>query len=315
MKRLLSLFRKDRGHNPATGSADGPPADPGMEQLLSSTFQKTRDASPDTERQWARLESAITREETSGRIVPPSRARMVPVWAAPAAIAIIAAVLLLFNLFPDNPTAPLHFVTARGERSSIQLPDGSEVTLNHTSTLDFDPESFTASRKVSLSGEAYFSIRHSDVPFVVTTAAGSVTVTGTKFNVRVREGRYEVGVTEGSVRAMVATQSRDTAIAVTAGHALIGHSDTRPMPVRKILQSNYPGWTERTLIFTSMDLSLVCDELMNTFDAHIVLDDPSLGNEIISGAFDARDIRNVLSAICSITDSRYRYEDGTYILF
>jgi len=229
------------------------------------------------------------------------------------AVAMLAAALLVINL-PLNRNAQLtRFATARGEQSSIVLPDGSDVLLNHTSSIEFETEGFSGSRTVILSGEAFFSIQHGS-PFVVTTDAGSVTVTGTKFNVRVRDSHYEVGVTEGSVRTVVSTAGQDTTIALSAGEALSGTRDAGPSPVRAI-SASYPGWTERTLLFNSMDLASVCDELENAFDVRITLEDPGLGSLTVSGAFDARDVNGIIASVCSLTGRNYRYEEGAYILY
>lgn len=94
--------------------------------------------------------------------------------------------------------------TNRGETYRVKLPDGSLVWLNAASSLTY-PASFTGlkSRKVKMSGEAYFEIKKDKThPFIVETNGQDVTVLGTHFNIKAYEDEAEVVTTlqEGSVR-------------------------------------------------------------------------------------------------------------------
>jgi Fe2+-dicitrate sensor, membrane component len=90
--------------------------------------------------------------------------------------------------------------TAFGERRQVELPDGSHLELNGATQLhvDFSP----GRRHIQLNaGEAMFIVAHdSSRPFVVDTAQGSVTVTGTRFDVRLDPVATRVAVEQGSVR-------------------------------------------------------------------------------------------------------------------
>ncbi len=69
-----------------------------------------------------------------------------------------------------------------GQRSQLTLPDGSHVWLNVDTDIKYSAGK--KSRKVRLSGEAYFEVEHaSDYPFIVETGNGKIEVLGTKFNV------------------------------------------------------------------------------------------------------------------------------------
>ena len=94
------------------------------------------------------------------------------------------------------------YTTARGERATLNLPDGSTVILHNESTLEV-PSDFGASvREVRLRGEGYFEIVHDPShPFRVYGNGVVTQVLGTKFGVRVRPGEDVawVAVTEGRV--------------------------------------------------------------------------------------------------------------------
>ncbi|MDH0302740.1 MULTISPECIES: FecR family protein [unclassified Pseudomonas] len=97
--------------------------------------------------------------------------------------------------------------TVLGERRQVELPDGSRLELNSSTQVQlmFSP----GQRHVRLSqGEAMFIVAHdSGRPFVVSTAQGEVTVTGTRFDVRQDPNSTRVSVEQGSVRVQGAAES------------------------------------------------------------------------------------------------------------
>lgn len=74
--------------------------------------------------------------------------------------------------------------TEKGKQLQVQLPDGSRVWLNATTSLRY-PASFDGDRRVvELTGEAYFDVApDAGKPFFVKTAGLQVEVLGTAFNV------------------------------------------------------------------------------------------------------------------------------------
>lgn len=74
--------------------------------------------------------------------------------------------------------------TPRGGQFQVQLPDGSNVWLNASSSLRY-PVAFTGqTRMVELTGEAYFEVApNATQPFIVKAAQTDVQVLGTQFNI------------------------------------------------------------------------------------------------------------------------------------
>ena len=91
-------------------------------------------------------------------------------------------------------------ITRTGENRTLQLADGSKVILNSESKITFDRGYNVEHRSLKLEGEAYFDITESDMPFIIETDHGKITVLGTIFNVYSRENGFEVGVNEGKIR-------------------------------------------------------------------------------------------------------------------
>ncbi|MFA5535465.1 MAG: FecR family protein, partial [Mariniphaga sp.] len=78
----------------------------------------------------------------------------------------------------------LEVIAPTGSRTVVQLSDGTEVTLNYDSKINY-PRNFIGDiREITLSGEAYFDVAHNpEKPFIVKTEKLNVKALGTKFNV------------------------------------------------------------------------------------------------------------------------------------
>ena len=102
--------------------------------------------------------------------------------------------------------------TARGERRSLVLADGSRVDLDTASAIDlrFDGEQ----RLLQLRAGAIHVRTAADPqprhrPFIVATAEGRMQALGTRFTVRQGPGHTQVAVFEGAVRVQPAQAARD----------------------------------------------------------------------------------------------------------
>ncbi|KAA8481796.1 FecR family protein [Arcticibacter tournemirensis] len=104
--------------------------------------------------------------------------------------------------------------TPRGGQYQIDLPDGTKVWLNASSSIKFPAVFSSNERRVELKGEAYFEVakmfaakrpgvkKGQRIPFIVKTASQDVEVLGTHFNVNAYDDEEAARTTllEGSVR-------------------------------------------------------------------------------------------------------------------
>ena len=102
-------------------------------------------------------------------------------------------------------------ITAMKERKTVLLPDGSRVSLEQGSTLNY-PDNFSGkTREIYLQGEAFFEVtQNPSHPFIVHTALIKTTVLGTSFNVEAyptTEAR--VVVVTGRVKVQVAARDKE----------------------------------------------------------------------------------------------------------
>ena len=119
---------------------------------------------------------------------------------AAGALVAIGAALAYFSPWsgPDDSRLQKYF-TRIGEQQTIELDDGSVITLNTAGQLvaDFSEEA----RRILLErGEAFFEVAEDpERPFTVDLGVRSVTAVGTAFNIRKLPEHYQVAVLEGAV--------------------------------------------------------------------------------------------------------------------
>lgn len=148
-----------------------------------------------------------------------------------AALAFLIGLFFAFDLLIDKKplpekekmtdAAPVEAMLEIATQDSAKLfflPDSSKVCLNKHSRLSY-PAVFAANRHSTLSGEAFFEVRHDSLhPFVVHTSGTTVRVLGTSFNVReAHDGEVFVGVVSGKVAFSSDAWPQDSTVLLKAG--------------------------------------------------------------------------------------------------
>lgn len=111
----------------------------------------------------------------------------------------VAAILgICFSLYYYTTTLNTTVTTEFAQKTTVVLPDASNVSLNAKSNLVYNKSSWKHNRQVTLDGEAFFKVAKGS-SFNVITTSGVVTVYGTQFNVKQRPNYFEVICYEGLV--------------------------------------------------------------------------------------------------------------------
>ena len=133
-------------------------------------------------------------------------------FTAVASIAVITAVVMIFNLIPaaSNSTNGI-YVSAIGELQERKLVDGSVIQINTDSQVQVDFSDNV--RKIRLlRGEAHFEVAaNKDWPFEVYAGKGMVKAVGTAFAVRLNNGTIKVTVSHGRVDLASAVETQSNA--------------------------------------------------------------------------------------------------------
>jgi transmembrane sensor len=217
--------------------------------------------------------------------------------------------------------------TAAGEHTTVSLPDGSTAELNGASTLTY-ARGFSSllgteppARRVTLNGEAFFSIVSDDRPFRVETANARVEVLGTSFHVRSRPEQNTpetaVAVTSGRVRVTGRDESSSAAAVVLdeAGEMsrIIGTAE--PAAPRPIDLKYVQAWRQGGFAMADAALPTILRELEHRFDTSLQLDVPAAQTDTMTLHY-ARNaqLEDVLRDICLIQNLSYRQTSQGYEL-
>ncbi|MEN2980652.1 FecR domain-containing protein [Tistrella bauzanensis] len=216
-----------------------------------------------------------------------------------AVAAAMAAVLVLAIGGPDGlRRLRADHATGTGEVAHVVLDDGSVVDLAPETAIRVRL-SDTGRAVTLISGEAYFAVaRDAGLPFTVTAGTSRVTVTGTRFDVRLQPDTVSVAVESGSV--MVGPADAGSGAAphrLAAGDRLA--VDRATGDARRSLQA--PGavavWRDGRLQVTDATVAEVVADLRRYQPGWIVITDDRLAGRRISGSYDLRDPARALRAI------------------
>lgn len=202
------------------------------------------------------------------------------------AVLAIALVALPVSMMFRDPV----YETGRGEQETVQLADGTHLTLNTDTRLSVKYERDL--RRVSLTrGEVYFDVAHApDRPFVVEIDEDNVRVLGTSFLVR-RDGHAtQVALVSGSVLVTPggAEALTRSAITLSPGERIRwgGGVDDR---IDRPKLENFLAWRRGELV---LEQTLVADAVaeMNRYSrTPMVLNDRRAAGARISGVFKTGD--------------------------
>jgi transmembrane sensor len=251
----------------------------------------------------------------------PSRSRVGRGWHSRssglwAALVISAAVLVGWRIVSssgpgrtaDVVKQPIEreYRTARAQRATVRLSDGSEVTLNADSRIRVPPQYGKRRRDLYLEGEAYFVVVHdTSAPFTVHTTRGIVHDLGTKFGVRAyADGprQLEVVVAEGAV-SVGGVAGRDSLV-IRAAEAGYVAADGQLRVQLDVDASTRLGWIEGRLEFKNVPLGEALRVMARWYDADIRAGDEQLAAYPITATLTGERFTDAVAAVARVVDAR-----------
>jgi len=224
---------------------------------------------------------------------------------------------------------PVSVQAAAGEQATVTLPDGSTVQLNGATTITY-AQGFSSlpwigapERRVTLRGEAFFSVTPAARTFQVETPNAVVEVLGTAFSVRARN-RGATPVTDvvlASGRVRLSASPADT----TGGGAqsvVLTDAGQRSRVKGRGLSPSIPqatdlkyaaAWRQGGFAVRNMPLPAVLRELEVQFGTTLRLSMPAAQTDTMTLHY-ARDVRleDVLRDIAVVQNLSYRKMNGGF---
>ncbi|WP_373719841.1 FecR family protein [Bacteroides heparinolyticus] len=226
------------------------------------------------------------------------------IWIETAKIAAMLAIILLGTHYWSEKRQPQEIETYQtvyvpaGQRTELELADGTRVWLNSRSTLVF-PGNFNGKmRNVKLDGEGYFSVaKNTERPFIVETAKCNVKVLGTEFNVMAyaADSTWETALFQGAVElylpnaATPSVRMEPNSMVSLKGNRLLKSC---------IKETEHFRWREGLICFNNITVRDMFEKLKLYYGVDIVVNNTKILNNRYTGKFRTSDgIEHVLRVL------------------
>ncbi|MCF6440912.1 FecR domain-containing protein [Pseudoalteromonas luteoviolacea] len=210
-------------------------------------------------------------------------------------IVLFSGLGILFNHLGVSGITADHY-TLKGQTQTIQLQDGSQLTLNAQTQIDikFDDKQ----RLIKLiKGEIHIDATTNPAwPLVVQTQSTRATALGTSFSVKSREQDTYVVVTESKVKLCYLKQNscvigqQGEAMEVANGR-LIGPYDTNP--------SVRLAWLSHRLVANDISLSVLLESLEAHYPGLLMYQHSELSKIRVSGVYPTNNIELAMKMLAS----------------
>lgn len=217
--------------------------------------------------------------------------------------ALLVVALGAYYLFIFNSTVQLR--TMASEKSTLELPDHSLVTLNALSEIEYDKSEWNEKRAIYLEGEAFFKVTKGQT-FEVITKEGSVTVVGTQFNVKQRDRYFEVECFEGKVR--VSASGIEKILEMGDTYQLLNGEFLERKTTLKV-----PSWIENKSVFEAIPLKEVLAELERQYSVEITFKNINT-NRLFTGGFVHDNLEIALIAVTKPMNLTYELSSSNLVI-
>jgi ferric-dicitrate binding protein FerR (iron transport regulator) len=291
------------------------------------------------DRLWNKIQSVTVSSVSGG----PLKTKKMVWWKYAVAASVVAAVLTVSVIGFQNKkkkTSTESLVIAKVSQGfleesnnsdtakNLRLEDGSTVTIYPGSKLAFPKHFATNKREVYLDGNAFFRVSKSpNRPFFVYNNQIVTQVLGTSFKIHKKNGQVEVAVNTGRVAvyenkdqiSLSEVQQKSNGVIITPNQKVTYYPQERhfvtsivdqPVPVPKESDIKL---AEVHFNYNETPLYKVLDDIENTYELEIILENEKLKNCLFTGDLTAQNLFNKLEGICLVFNASYEIK-GTKIL-
>jgi len=236
-------------------------------------------------------------------------------WAS-RAVAVLILPLALFFLFKynemgvgaDQQLGQIELHCPEGARTKFSLPDGSSGWLAGGTVMTYDAN-FKSNRNVSVSGQAFFTVKHDEkLPFTVKLGDLVLKDLGTEFNVLnyPDEAVSEVVVLSG--RVGVAGECFEKQL--TANQELRLQKKEHKVYLGDVDAQSYTSWTEGRLEFRDEHLESVCKKIERFYGVDVKLNPKGLENNVFRADVKIGSLEELLDYMSLALPIKYELTDA-----
>lgn len=234
-----------------------------------------------------------------------------------AAILFIPLMVSWSILYWDKDKEEIHMMEVRtnpGMTTSVELPDGTEVVLNSSSSLRYPSRFADDKREVKLVGEAFFSVAKDEKKFIVGTLNNSkIVVHGTEFNVEAYKGSRTVQTTlvSGKVSFSYVNNGRRNNVMMMPGQKAIYDIVREKVVVKEVNVDVETCWKDGCLIFRNTPFEDILKSLSKRYNVEFILKKVSLKQNSFTATFTKQRLERILEHFRISSNIHFKFvEDG-----
>ncbi len=199
--------------------------------------------------------------------------------------------------------------------SQIELSDGTLVTLNRDTKINYPDQFANDIREVSIEGEAFFEVTpNPHKPFIIHAGEATVRVLGTSFSVNAypENDRIEVIVASGKVE--VSKLANLHKITLDPGDKGTFINSSKQLTKSLNDDPNFLAWKTRTFIFTETALTEVIKQLNKVYRVQVELPNHELDELLLNAHFEKETLDFILEVISNTHGLKIEKHGGHYQL-
>lgn len=261
---------------------------------------------------WERFQQRVSTGNTSSQGRVRSLNRGLSGWQVAAMLLLTGAIIAMIYYFNGNAGRDTPVTLAATNTSQVDtLPDGSVITLNRHSSLNYAGAFNKKSRTVELQGEAFFNVTpDKNKPFIVNVNGITVTVTGTSFNIKTQGIKTEVIVETGTVQV---SNHKQTIALTPKEKVTVIHPDS-VLTKEQETDQLYSYYRNKIFVCDRTPLWKFIQVLNEAYDTHIVIESPEKRSEPYTATFIDQPLDSILNIMAPSMNLTVTRTNSTIIL-
>lgn len=265
-------------------------------------FKETHVSKEREDRLWESINNQTEQVPSPNVKMPSAKRRNLLPWIGIAA----GFLALVYVMIGGNNKMEIH--TSFAQIETVNLPDGSVVNVNASSTLSYDEKTFTTDRVLQLDGEAFFNVQKGS-SFKVKTPNGEVEVLGTSFNVFSRNAMLNVNCETGKVAV---SSGADKTILVANERVKI--SQNKVHIKSKVNEVSRSSWKNGIYHYDNTDLRLIMEDMKRQWGVTVDIQ-KGLEELKFTGSFKTDHIENAIAEVCWPLGVKYELKNKNIRIF
>ncbi len=235
-------------------------------------------------------------------------------YAAIILIVLLGGYFINSTILADRKTTWNEISVPKGNRTLIQLPDGSKAWLTNGSKLQY-PEKFNKKeRTVQLQGEAYFTVSHNKKrPFIVNVEDHRIKVLGTEFSAISYPDDNEIridlvsGKVQFDVRKNKASNEFNT-YTLQPLQSIVLDKTSGAIKQSKIQDGFFSYWQEGAYKFENESFLDLSKKIERIYGVEIIFEDEKIKNRSFTGVINIDDnIYSMMEVFKRASGSPFEY--------